>query len=122
MVHHYMEEITKDDIEHLPSVDAVVLPHPDMPKKVAIDDTPVVISNPPDPDPPAEAKQCCIDLTGDECPFPPFPFSLPSPVVPQAAMLDVRDLPITLLGTFAMGATVAFVLMYFSRRRVVTDA
>ena len=45
------------------------------------------------------------------------------PIVPPCAMtIDLRDLSTTLLGTFAMGATVALALAYFSRAKVSTDA
>ena len=36
--------------------------------------------------------------------------------------IDVWDLAPTLLGTFAMGALVAFTFAYFSRSKVIKDA
>ena len=101
-----------------PPVEASVLPHPDA------DTVEVPIAKPPPPpeEPPPEEPPCCplrqvpIFGAGEAVDYPP-----PYLMQPNVA-IDVRDLSATLIGTFVLGATVAFALAYFSRRGVSTDA
>lgn len=105
-----------------PSVETTVLPHPDkgepLEREVTVQ-TDSVTPPPPTTKQPETPHKPCKEFT---CPMDAALWDLPPLVPPHAFTIDVRDLSATLIGTFAMGAAVAFALAYFSRTRVINDA
>ena len=106
------------------TIETTVMPHPDVTDLTA---DPLEPQDPPEPQTP-KRKEKAVQIEEPpvkvEPPCEPFDFRccpLP-PMAPPPAMIDVRDLSATLLGTFAVGAAVALALTYFSRPRVSIDA
>jgi len=68
----------------------------------------------PLPPPPTAPKLC----RQEGCPLPSLPPIPPFPCLddPPQVVGSVQELALTMLGAFAMGASVAFAISYFSRR------
>lgn len=109
----------EDHPKYEPTVESTVLPHPDLDGPLEREQEVQTVPPPAAEPPPASPKKTCCPL--EQAFIPPPPFELP-PMVPPCALLDVRDLSATLMGTFALGAAVAFALAYFSRPKVVQAA
>ena len=103
-----------------------IKPHPmDTPTK----DLPDVLPEPqdlPPPAPPAStsppAPPAAPKLRRQEgCPLPSLPPIPPFPCLddPPQVVGSVQELALTMLGAFAMGASVAFAISFFSRRDVI---
>ena len=105
------------------TIETTVMPHPDVTADSPEPQTPKrkeksVQIEEPKVEPQVKVMEPFDYLLQNEgsrcCPLPAM--------VPPPAMIDVRDLSATLLGTFAVGAAVAFALAYFSRPKVSIDA
>ena len=100
-----------------------IKPHPmDTPIKEPPEPfTPSLLADDPPPEtpmpvrPPSTAPKLCRQ---QECPLPSLPPIPPFPCLddPPQVVGSVQELALTMLGAFAMGASVAFAISYFSRR------
>ncbi|MAH41495.1 MAG: hypothetical protein CMO41_04530 [Verrucomicrobiales bacterium] len=103
-----------------PTVETVVLPHPDVPE-------PEPAAPPPTPKPekvvPMQEKLAPIL----EQPKQPVPKQTQTccpalPNLPAYALVDTSELFLGFLGSFAVGGLCALTYIYFSRRQVMCDA